>query len=434
MNTHTTNMQGADTQATMQAIIQFIGDFNFEMMAMAVRLSLDGYAIDLAPPIDEPAILQEYHYAKKTVALWRYYRDIGQIGRQANVAMAVWWFIKDSDVSFAEDLPFDKIDGVPVVLSGQPPLGTISALANRLHEHGHGVYYVPLLFIKDGDDLASLSAPRFVMVGAGQKITLAPLQTLLDSAKSVQIDTIKTVEFAKSLLLAMLAARLSFVNELAPVAQHFGVDMARAVQLMASDGRVGDEYLSPSWGFGGHSLPNNAHDLLTIMGHANLPSPMMSATMAVNDAQKEWLFCAFWRYYGGQVEHKRVLIWGAGYRRGTGRTQGSAVFVLIELLLAHQNTVYVYSPQAQDSLRAHYQSTLIDEALIFVTNPYRMDLDALFLLNPDAIDIARLANMQVPIFDGKNALGKDDIAHLKADYHGVGRTYLYSDIGSNYNE
>lgn len=428
--------------------IKLVGVFGLEMASMAVRLAHDGHCVWVSAHAD----ITHYPYAKTLIALWDYYTHTknntqGRIIFHKIDFDVIWLFLMpDYDVD--DDFVFniilkdglkDKYDLPALIISGQASLGVMDTIAS----HWQGLsFYCPLLFLKDGDDLASLLTPNFVMIGekiSGSFKRVACLCELAKSAKSYRCDSIAVVDLARAALLGMLATRLSFINEMAGISEHLsdnsvgyrqqagrGTDFARALDLICLDGRIGREYLSAAAGFGGVSLPFVLDDLARHFARHQKACPLISAAKRVNDEQKEWLFSRYWQHYGGDIEGRKVLLWGAGYRRGTGNLTGSSIFLVARLLLAYQNLVLIYSPLSapllydlmDDEKNIISQSVILDS----IDNIKMDNIDAVLIINDENLNIDDLVALNAPVFDGKNALDERDIIRLN-DYYGVGRVW-----------
>ena len=117
-------------------------------------------------------------------------------------------------------------------------------------------------------------------------------------------------EFTKLSISGMLATRISYINDLAVVAEKLGIDIASVRQGMAADNRIGSAYLAPGTGFGGE---NFSHDILTLsntVANTGVKSQLLAQVWQINEQQKEILFRKFWNYYHGDLQGKSVAIWG----------------------------------------------------------------------------------------------------------------------------
>jgi len=369
--------------------------------------------------------LASYKFDHQMSALWQMYTQTGQITVVDTPATAayVWLFLDAQGVD--EQLASLLDTTAQVVLSGSVAIGDVATLANEFVTSQ--VCYVPFVFMKGGTGFGSLSSPDMVMIGEktlGVHTTNELLLMLLSRTDKQFVGDIKTVEFARAGIMAMLATRLSFVNEMARLADASGVDITTVQAVMGLDKRIGKDYLSAGWGFGGQTLPTEVELLDQFFKQNQVQSHLLSTVSQINEDQKELIFRKFWRYFDGFIDGKSVMIWGAGYRTGTGRTTNSAIHPLLKLLWSYGIKMSIYAQNTGFELTQIYG----DEPLFDLCND-AYDLagrDALFILNwSEAVlpNIEQLNQFGLPIFDAKNILNNQLIAHYVGDYHGIGRNH-----------
>ncbi len=313
----------------------------------------------------------------------------------------------------------------PIILSGIEQLGYISALAQRLQRAW--VYYVPFVFLQDGEAYSSMLTPSLWLLGektldSSQQLTA--LQPLIQHARAYHHADIATIEFARSSIMAMLATRVSFMNEMSRLADSYQVDIQQVSQIMGLDERVGRSYLQAGWGFGGNTLPTELNKLQQSGLENRVDMPLLQSVMHINKDQKELIFRKFWQYFDGFIDHKTVMIWGGSYKSGSGRTAGSAIHPLLELLWSYNIRTLVYSDKAQKELADRYDTQPL---LQLVDSPYQQlnAAQAIFIVSwspQDLLDITQLNRQAIPIFDAQNVLTRPQINALVGDYIGIGRS------------
>ncbi|MDO4250051.1 MAG: UDP-glucose 6-dehydrogenase [Moraxella sp.] len=369
--------------------------------------------------------LASYKFDHQMSALWQMYVQTEQITvvKSPNTAVYVWLFLDAQGVD--EYLPSLFDTTAQVILSGSVAIGDVATLANQFTtDH---VCYVPFVFMKDGTGFGSLSSPDLVLIGEkhmGCHQSNALLLNLLARSEQWFIDDIHTIEFARSSIMAMLATRLSFMNEMARLADASGVDIKKVQSILSKDKRIGKDYLSAGWGFGGQTLPNEVALLDKFFQKKQVRSQLLSTVVNINEDQKELIFRKFWRYFDGFIDHKSVMIWGAGYRANTGLTVNSAIHPLLKLLWSYHIKTTIYAPNAGFELTAFYG----DEPLFdLCDDAYQLaHCDALFILNwSDVIlpDVGKLNQFGLPMFDAKNILTNKLVEQYTGDYHGIGRSH-----------
>ncbi len=396
--------------------------------------------------------LQQYGFEHHLQALWQLYTQQQQITSQAlpdsadmliqryektttadssQPIVTLYWLFLDSmntlwsDDSWITAFNHSQQQTLPVIISGIKPLGCIPALAERLQRVW--VYYVPFVFLQDGEAYSSMLTPSLWLLGEktpNSSQYLTPLQPLMQHAKAQHHADIGTIEFARSSIMAMLATRVSFMNEMSRLADSQQIDIKKVSRIMGLDARIGSSYLQAGWGFGGNTLPAELDKLQRSADDKSVNMPMLQSVMHINEDQKELIFRKFWQYFDGFIDHKTVMIWGGSYKSGSGRTAGSAIHPLLALLWSYDINTLVYSDKAKTELADLYSE---QDLLTLIDSPYQQlnEAQAVFIitLSPQhRLDVAQLNQHAIPIFDAQNALTRSQIDTLIGDYVGIGRT------------
>jgi len=340
-----------------------------------------------------------------------------------------WLFLDSIDSVWVEDdwltaFNHSQQQTQPLMMSGIKQLGAIDALSQRLKRAW--VYYLPFVFLKDGDAYSSMLNPSLWLLGektSNSRHHLSMLQPLMQHARATHYANIATIEFARSSIMAMLATRVSFMNEMSRLADSQQVDIQQVSHIMGLDERVGSSYLQAGWGFGGNTLPTELLQLQQSSQAQSLAMPLLQSVIHINEDQKELIFRKFWQYFDGFIDNKTVMIWGGSYKAGSGRTAESAIHPLLALLWSYNIRTLVYSDKAQTELAALYKQQSLLE---LINNPYQQldEAQAIFIISwlpENRLDIAKLNEQAMPVFDAQNALSRTQIDGLVGDYMGIGR-------------
>lgn len=340
-----------------------------------------------------------------------------------------WLFLDSIDSVWVEDdwltaFNHSQQQTQPLMMSGIKQLGAIDALSQRLKRAW--VYYLPFVFLKDGDAYSSMLNPSLWLLGektSNSRHHLSMLQPLMQHARATHYANIATIEFARSSIMAMLATRVSFMNEMSRLADSQQVDIQQVSHIMGLDERVGSSYLQAGWGFGGNTLPTELLQLQQSSQAQSLAMPLLQSVIHINEDQKELIFRKFWQYFDGFIDNKTVMIWGGSYKAGSGRTAESAIHPLLALLWSYNIRTLVYSDKAQTELAALYKQQPLLE---LINNPYQQlnEAQAIFIISwlpENRLDIAKLNEQAMPVFDAQNALSRTQIDGLVGDYMGIGR-------------
>ncbi|WGV12795.1 UDP-glucose/GDP-mannose dehydrogenase family protein [Psychrobacter maritimus] len=424
---------------------------SIEAITSAVVLASLGHAVHLYADKDILAQqLQQYGFEHHLQALWQMYdqqqqivsyalpKSADELIRRYEVAndnderksVALYWLFLDSissvwlEDSWITAFNHSHQQALPLIMSGIKQLGAVAALSKRLQRAW--VYYLPFVFLKDGDAYSSMLNPSLWLLGKktpNSSYHLNMLQPLMQHARATHHADIATIEFARSSIMAMLATRVSFMNEMSRLADSHQVDIQQVSHIMGLDARVGSSYLQAGWGFGGNTLPTELLQLQQSSEAQSLAMPLLQSVIHINEDQKELIFRKFWQYFDGFIDNKTVMIWGGSYKAGSGRTAESAIHPLLALLWSYNIRTLVYSDKAQTELAALYKQQPL---LQLINNPYQQlnEAQAIFIiswLSENRLDIAKLNEQAMPIFDAQNALSRTQIDGLVSDYMGIGR-------------
>ncbi|HEY4731486.1 MAG TPA: UDP-glucose/GDP-mannose dehydrogenase family protein [Myxococcales bacterium] len=233
----------------------------------------------------------------------------------------------------------------------------------------------------------------------------------------------RSAELTKYAANAMLASRISFMNDVAMLCERVGADVDSVRKAMGADERIGQKFLFPGCGYGGSCFPKDVKALIATARNHGLDFTLLSAVDAVNDRQKR-LLAQKARSHFGSLRGRKFGVWGLAFKPKTDDLRHAPALALIDELLADGATVSAHDPVAADNARR-----IFDERVQFVPNPYLAvdGADGLFLVTEwnefRQPDFARVkAAMKQPIlFDGRNIWNPKRLRELGFTYYGVGR-------------
>ncbi|MCD6251367.1 MAG: UDP-glucose/GDP-mannose dehydrogenase family protein [Psychrobacter sp.] len=415
----------ADRALLKQQIQQY--GFEHHLQALWQMYEQQHIIISHALPDNADKLIQRYEKPN--------YNNSGDIDENSNSdepqTVALYWLFLNSiqsvwtEDSWVTAFNHSHQQATPLIMSGIEQLGRVTALAQRLQRAW--VYYIPFVFLQDGDAYSSMLNPSLWLLGektADSSQHLEVLKPIMQHARAAHYTDIATIEFARSSIMAMLATRVSFMNEMSRLADSQQVDIKQVSHIMGLDERVGSSYLQAGWGFGGNTLPTELSKLQQSSASHSLDMPLLHSIMHINEDQKELIFRKFWQYFNGFIDNRTVMIWGGSYKTGSGRTAGSAIHPLLALLWSYNIRTLVYSDKAQPELAALYpQQPLLE----LIASPYQQlnEAQAIFIMSwapQEQLDIAKINQQAMPIFDARNALTRRQINHLVGDYMGIGRS------------
>jgi UDPglucose 6-dehydrogenase len=236
-----------------------------------------------------------------------------------------------------------------VVIKSTVPVGTTARVAHALPQHH--VAFNPE-FLREGSALDDFRQPARVVIGtdsARAREVLLELHRPL-GAPTLTMDS-RSAELAKYGANAMLATRISFMNELSHLASATGADLAHVQQALGSDPRIGPHHLSAGIGWGGSCLPKDLSALRALGREHALPTALLDAVHDVNERQKRVLVERAKSRFGS-LEGKQFAVWGLSFKPQTDDLRGSPALELVEALLAEGARVRVFDPVAMASARA----------------------------------------------------------------------------------
>lgn len=325
---------------------------------------------------------------------------------------------------------------LPVLLVNQStfPVGTTEALQQRLNSRATGtrqrvVVSLPDL-MQEGAAIQGFTRAGHRLLGCGSDWAETQVREILRPFNRrrdhLMVMSAREAEFTKLAITGMLATRLSFMNDMANLADALQVDIERVRQGMGADQRIGEQYLYPGCGFGGLGFSRDVMSLATTLESSGVGSELLEEVLAINERQKEILFRKLWRHFDTHLKGRTLTIWGAAFKPGSDRIDNAPVLRLLQALWAQGARVRVHDPRALQAL-AEWAGPRDD--LVLCEDPYQAleGADALLLVtewktywSPD-FERIRASLKQPVILDGRNVY---DPAYLRAEgfvYYGVGR-------------
>lgn len=325
-----------------------------------------------------------------------------------------------------------------VVDKSTVPVGTgekvRAALAQELEQRGLTTPFSVVSnpeFLKEGAAIEDFMRPDRIVVGAedAQAIQLmralyAPFQR---NHERVIIMDVKSAELTKYAANAMLATRISFMNELANLAEKLGADIEMVRQGIGSDPRIGYHFLYPGCGYGGSCFPKDVKALIkTAQAEAHMDLKVLNAVEAANTAQKHVLTGKIKKHFGPDLSGKHFAVWGLAFKPNTDDMREAPSRELLKDLFAAGATVTAFDPVAMHET----QRIFADESrLSYAENPMDTleNADALIIVtewkvfrSPD-FKVIRDKLRQPVIFDGRNLYDPDTVRQSGFEYFPIGR-------------
>jgi len=285
-------------------------------------------------------------------------------------------------------------------------------------------------FLKEGAAIEDFMKPDRVVVGVDNPQAGEALRDLYApfnmSRDRIIIMSIRSAEMTKYAANAMLATKISFINEISQLCEQLGADVNEVRIGIGSDSRIGYKFIYPGVGYGGSCFPKDVQALVHMAGKVGFDPLLIKAVEKRNQAQKQVLINKVKKHFGTDLTGKTFAVWGLAFKPQTDDMREAPSLVIINGLLAAGATVRAYDPVAIGEARQRFQPS---ERLAYTANQYdALDkADALILItewhqfrHPDFTKIRQLLTQPV-IFDGRNQYDPHHLRNLGFTYYGIGR-------------
>jgi UDPglucose 6-dehydrogenase len=317
------------------------------------------------------------------------------------------------------------------------PVGTadlVAAEIRRVLETRHSPHIFDVVsnpeFLKEGAAIEDFTKPDRIIVGTDNPRTAELLRALYEpfnrNHDRMIVMSVRSAELTKYAANAMLATKISFINELANVAERVGADIEDVRIGIGSDPRIGYEFIYPGIGYGGSCFPKDVKALAATARALGWEPTLLEAVERVNERQKCALFEKMQRHFGGSLRGKTIALWGLAFKPNTDDMREASSRVLMEALWGAGANVRAYDPAATSEVRRIYGER--DDLVLCETAE-----DAIVGANALAIitewrefrspDFERLrSTLREPtIFDGRNLYDPATLKALGFRYYGIGR-------------
>jgi UDPglucose 6-dehydrogenase len=283
-------------------------------------------------------------------------------------------------------------------------------------------------FLKEGAAIDDFIKPDRVVVGVRSERAAEVLQQLYEPFLRTEhpflVMTPESAEMTKYVANALLATKISFINEMANLCERMGGDINDVRRGIGHDSRIGFAFMFPGVGYGGSCFPKDVRALASMAKQLGVEPRMLEAVDAVNDCQKNVVIEKLKGHFGGSLRDKVIAIWGLAFKPRTDDIREAPALTLIDYLLSQGARVQVHDPEAMGNVRKIYGDRL---SYFDLQMPALKGAHALCIMT-DWNDYKRpkgdemLALMSSPaIFDGRNIYDPERMQSLGFKYHSIGR-------------
>ncbi|MFA9480489.1 UDP-glucose/GDP-mannose dehydrogenase family protein, partial [Phycisphaerales bacterium AB-hyl4] len=227
-------------------------------------------------------------------------------------------------------------------------------------------------FLKEGAAINDFMKPDRVVLGVDDKPTGDRLRDLYEpfvrQGNPIFIMDIPSAEMVKYAANAMLATKISFINEIANLCEAYGADIDEVRRGMCSDGRIGNKFLYPGLGYGGSCFPKDVLACIAMGDQSGSPAALLQAVHAVNQKQRDTFMAKLDRHFndaGQGLAGKRIAVWGIAFKPGTDDIREAPAITLIQHLLERGATVVAHDPVAHETCRQ-----VLGESITYADEPY----------------------------------------------------------------
>ena len=339
--------------------------------------------------------------------------------------------IGDAIESRTAPLPgeFEKL-GPIVVVKSTVPVGTSAKVRQEIASRTTRPFRMASNpeFLKEGAAINDFNKPDRVVIGVDDPTTGAALTELYEpyvrQGNPIHVLDIASSEMVKYASNAMLATKISFINEIAALCEAYGADVDEVRKGMCADQRIGNQFLYPGLGFGGSCFPKDVRACVSMGRQSGVEVGLLEAVGETNNVQRRRFIVKIDKHFAGGLKGLRFAVWGLAFKPGTDDVREAPSLTVIEHLLSHGATVRAYDPVAAEAARRPLGERIayaVDEldalqgadALVICTewNEFR---------HPDFAEVKRRLARPV-IFDGRNVYDLKQMETLGFTYYAIGR-------------
>lgn len=332
-------------------------------------------------------------------------------------------------------------DYCAIVDKSTVPVGTAEkvreAIRSELEKRGATVPFDVVSnpeFLKEGAAVEDFTRPDRIVVGCDSERSLEVMRELYGpftrNHERLVLMGIKEAEMTKYAANAMLATKISFMNEIANLCDRMGVDVEKVRLGIGSDARIGYAFIYPGCGYGGSCFPKDVKAIIQMAKDSGLDPLVLNAVEERNAEQKQYLSKKIGAHFGEDLSGRTFALWGLAFKPKTDDMREASSIVLLEYLMEKGVKVRAYDPVAMEVAKRELPSRWFESGnLELVAHQYDalVGADALLLVTewkafrtPDFSFMEQVMRQKV-IFDGRNVYDPEKVRKFGFDYYGVGR-------------
>ena len=316
-----------------------------------------------------------------------------------------------------------------VVVKSTVPVGTSHKVRDLIRSRTDAPFHIAdnPEFLKEGDAINDFMKPDRVVCGIESDEASATMSELYEpfvrQGNPIYLMDVRSAEMVKYASNAMLACKISFVNEISRLCEAYGADVKNVREGMCADKRIGNQFLYPGLGYGGSCFPKDTLAVCSMGRAADLPCKLNEAVHEVNQAQRGWFYDKITAVMGEDLTGKTLAFWGVAFKPKTDDIRESPAIALMQMAIDAGAKVQAFCPEGLENMKVEfpaaeaadgmYECLAGADALVVATewNEFR---------SPDFEKIAAMLSTKT-IFDGRNVYRRSQMADLGFTYVSVGR-------------
>jgi UDPglucose 6-dehydrogenase len=337
-------------------------------------------------------------------------------------------------LAVARDCGKHMDDYLLVVTKSTVPVGTSrkvkDAIQDELNKRNKNIEFDVASnpeFLKEGAAIDDFLKPDRIVIGLestkAEELMRSLYKPFILNGHPLIFMDIVSAEMTKYAANSMLAAKISFINDIANLCEIVGADINQVRKGIGSDSRIGNKFIYPGIGYGGSCFPKDVQALIRTAGEHNYELRVLKAVEAVNEDQKLVIFNKIQKYFKGDLKGKTIALWGLSFKPQTDDMREAPSLIIVKKLIEAGAKVNAYDPVAMEEAKHHFGETISyfedqHEALI--------DADCLAILTewpefkfPNFKIVGKLLNFPA-VFDGRNIYDKDEMKRNGFDYFCIG--------------
>ncbi len=319
-----------------------------------------------------------------------------------------------------------------IIFKSTVPIGTNKMMQSRLRDRKKGKFSIDVIsnpeFLREGSAVNDFMRPDRIVIGGDHEesckklaVLYKPLSRKMDKMFFTSLNSAELIKYASN---SFLATKISFINEMAEIAENFNADINDIRLGMGLDPRIGKDFLYAGLGYGGSCFPKDINALMYAQKLSNSTSLIIKAAKERNDLALKNFEKKILKHCVGSNKNKSLTIWGLSFKPNTDDIRESLAIKLITRIHKKFKNIYCYDPEAGKNAKDHFSTY---KNVNVISDPYDKipNSNALIICtewkefwNPNYEKLSSLKDKL--IFDGRNILDKEDIKKYKLNYFGVG--------------